>query len=108
MGARFENIRNVNATIDYTVLNKTRMKFSSYIDNILYCHFLNIRCGSTDNLELNGGNFSNQGFVFVVVFTTPWCMLISMTRNFWGKDGKIRPLIEINPLSNAAFRSEQR
>ena len=36
------------------------MKFSSYIDNILYCHFLNIRCGSTDNLELNGANFSNQ------------------------------------------------
>ena len=102
---RFENFRNVIIIRIYTVLNKIRIKFNSYNDNILYCHFLNFRCGSKDKLEFNGANFSNHVLGFVILFTTLWCILIFRSPKFRGTDRKIRPLIEIDPLCNALWHN---
>ena len=86
--------------INFTFLNKTRISFSFCNENILHCHFQNLRCGTTSNLKLNGQTFSNHISVSVVLSLTFRCVLIPRTLKFQGKERKIRPPIEINPLCN--------
>ena len=84
----YENFRNVIISINCSVLSNTRIKFSSWIDNILYCQFLNFRSGTTGKLGWNCANFFNHLLPFTSLFTTVWCVLISMTPKFRGKHKK--------------------
>ena len=46
--------------IKFTVLNETSIAFIFCNENILYCHFQNLRCSTKSDLKLNGPPFYND------------------------------------------------